>query len=301
MSKLTDLFPGFDAKHFPTRAGNIFARIGGDGPPLLLLHGYPQSGAMWHLVAPELSKKFRIVIADLPGYGGSDAPESGEGHAPYDKRSIAAAMVEVMQQLGFREFSLMGHDRGGRVSYRMALDHPDRVKKLCTLDIVPTYEMWASIDMKRAMKVFHWTFLAQPVPLPEMLIGKAPLEYMDWKLAAWNGKNTTSVFDPRALEHYHENFRHAARIHASCEDYRAGQTTDYEHDAADLKSGKKIICPMLALWGSSGIPSQGPSPIETWKKWANNVTGGPVESGHFLPEENPKDTLAAVIPFLTKS
>ncbi len=301
MSKLADLFPGFEAKHFPTRAGNIFARIGGDGPPLLLLHGYPQSGAMWHLVAPELAKKFKLVIADLPGYGGSDAPESGKGHSPYDKRSMAAAMAEVMEQLGFRKFFVVGHDRGGRVSYRMALDFPDRVTKLCTLDIVPTYEMWATIDMKRAMKIFHWTFLAQPVPLPEMLIGKAPLEYMDWKISSWNGKNSTSVFDPRALAHYHENFLHPARIHASCEDYRAGQTTDYEHDTADVKAGKKITCPMLALWGTSGIPSEGPSPLDTWKKWANDVTGGPVNSGHFLAEENPKDTLAKLIPFLTKS
>lgn len=301
MSKLADLFPGFERRHIPTKAGNIFARIGGDGPPLLLLHGYPQSGVMWHLVAPELSKQFTLVIADLPGYGGSDAPKSAAGHSPYDKRSMAAAMVDVMEQLGFRTFLLCGHDRGGRVSYRMALDHPDRVLKLCTLDIVPTYEMWATIDRARAMKVFHWTFLAQPYPLPEMLIGKAPLEYMDWKLAAWNGKNTNDVFDPRALEHYHANFLDPARIHASCEDYRAGQTTDFEHDETDLKAGKKIRCPMLALWGTSGIPAKGPSPVDTWKRWANDVSGGPVNCGHFLVEENPKDTLALLVPFLTKN
>ena len=300
MSKLADLFPGFEARHFPTKAGNIFARIGGEGPPVILLHGYPQSGVMWHLTAPELAKQFKLVIPDLPGYGASDAPESGEGHSPYDKRSMAAAMVEVMGQLGFKQFFVVGHDRGGRVRYRMALDHPDRVLKLCTLDIVPTYEMWATIDMKRAMKVFHWPFLAQPVPLPEMLIGKAPLEYMDWKISSWNGKNNVSVFDPRALAHYHENFLQPARIHASCEDYRAGQTTDYEHDAADVKAGRKISCPMLALWGASGIPSQGPSPLETWKRWADEVSGGPVDCGHFLAEENPKATLAALIPFLTK-
>lgn len=300
MRKLPDLFPGFEARHLPTKAGKIFVRAGGDGPPLLLLHGYPQSGVMWHLVAPELSKQFKLVIADLPGYGGSDAPKSGAGHSPYDKRSMAAAMVEAMEQLGYKQFFLCGHDRGGRVSYRMALDHPERIKKLCTLDIVPTYEMWATLDRNRAMKVFHWTFLAQPFPLPEMLIEKAPLEYMDWKLAAWNGKNKTDVFDPRALEHYHANFLDRARIHASCEDYRAGQTTDFEHDEADLKAGRKITCPMLALWGTSGIPAKGPSPVDIWKRWAGNVSGGPVESGHFLPEENPKATLAALIPFLTK-
>jgi haloacetate dehalogenase len=297
MTQLADLFPGYESKFIKTSAGKIFARIGGTGAPLMLLHGYPQSNAMWHRLAPLLDQQFTLVIPDLPGYGQSDAPESGAGHAPYDKRSMARAMGEVMDALGHEQFRLAGHDRGGRVAYRLALDHPAQLVKLCTLDIVPTYEMWARLTPASAMKIFHWTFLAQPFPLPEKLIGHMPVEYLEWKISSWNGENNLSVFDPRALEHYRTAFSQAARLHASCEDYRAGATTDRLNDEADKKAGKKIQCPLLALWGESGIPSKGSNPLDIWREWANDVSGGPIQSGHFLAEENPADTTKAMLAF----
>jgi len=297
MSKLADLFPGFETRTVETGAGKIFARMGGQGSPLLLLHGYPQTHVMWHRVAPALAREYLLVMPDLPGYGASEAREATADHSPYTKRAMANAMVELMQALGHKTFRLAGHDRGGRVSYRLALDHPERVEKLCTLDIVPTHQMWHALDRKSAMKIFHWTFLAQPAPLPEMLITKAPVDYLEWKISAWNGKHDLSVFDPRALDHYRAFFSEPARVHATCEDYRAGQTTDLAHDEADVAAGRKIACPMLALWGESGIPAEGGSPLDVWKRWATNVTGGPIKSGHFLAEENPAATAKVMLEF----
>jgi haloacetate dehalogenase len=172
------------------------------------------------------------------------------------------------------------------------------VTKISVLDIVPTWEMWTGLNAPRAMKVFHWTFLAQPFPLPEMLIGKAPFEYLEWKMMAWNGKGDASVFDPRALDHYRAAFRQPARLHATCEDYRAGQTTDFELDDVDKKAGHKIAAPLLALWGASGIPAAGESPLDVWRRWAANVSGKAIPCGHFLPEEAPEESAAALIPFL---
>ena len=297
MTQLPELLPGYDSKFFETSAGKIFARIGGSGAPLLLLHGYPQSNVMWHRLAPLLDKQFTLVIPDLPGYGQSDAPQSRANHSPYDKRSMARSMCEVMDALGHQQFRLAGHDRGGRVAYRLALDHPERLLQLCTLDIVPTYEMWARLSPASAMKIFHWTFLAQPFPLPEKMIGHMPAEYLEWKISSWNGENNLSVFDPRALEHYRAAFKQPARLHASCEDYRAGATTDRLNDEADKKTGRKIQCPLLALWGESGIPSKGANPLDIWREWAKDVSGGPIKSGHFLPEENPADTAKAMLAF----
>lgn len=297
MSKLADLFPGYQSRSIDTSVGKIFVRIGGRGSPLLLLHGYPQSNVMWHRVAPLLENQHTLVIADLPGYGASDAPEAGPDHAPYTKRAMAQAMVEAMEKLGHRQFAVAGHDRGGRAAYRLALDHPARLSKLCTLDIVPTYEMWQRLTPASAMKIFHWTFLAQPFPLPETMIGHMPVEYLEWKISSWNGENNLSVFDPRALEHYRAAFTQPARLHASCEDYRAGATTDRQFDEADVAAGNKIRCPMLALWGESGIPSKGTNPLDIWKNWAIDVSGRAIKSGHFLPEENPADTAKAMLAF----
>lgn len=300
MNELADLFPGYESRFIETSAGKLFARIGGKGSPVLLLHGYPETNVMWHRLAPLLADKHTLIIPDLPGYGQSDAPESGVDHAPYNKRTMAKAMVELMEKLGHKRFAIVGHDRGGRVSYRLALDHPERVTKISTLDIVPTYEVWAGINAKRAMKVFHWTFLAQPFPLPEMLIGKAPVEYLEWKMLAWNGRDTNSIFDPRALDHYRAFFSQPARLHATCEDYRAGQTTDFEHDDADRKAGRKIEAPLLALWGATGIPSAGENPLDVWRRWASNVSGKAIPCGHFLAEEAPQETAAELLPFLDK-
>jgi haloacetate dehalogenase len=298
MAELAELYPGYGSHFFETSAGKIFVRTGGKGSPVLLLHGYPQTNVMWHRVAPRLAEQHSVVLADLPGYGQSDAPAAGADHSPYTKRDMAQAMVEAMEQLGHEKFAVVGHDRGGRVAYRLALDHPERVTRLSTLDIIPTWEMWDKMSAQRAMRVFHWTFLAQPYPLPEMLIGKAPIEYMEWKMLAWNGSKSNSIFDGRAFDHYRAAFMQPERIHAMCEDYRAGQSTDVAIDDADVKAGRKIECPLLALWGTRGIPSIGEQPLDVWRRWARDVRGKAINGGHFLVEENPDDTLAELLPFL---
>lgn len=301
MSDLADLFPGFQSEWTHTQAGRIFARIGGSGPPLLLLHGYPQSNVMWHRVAPELAKHFTLVIADLPGYGWSDAPETDEEHTPYTKRFTAQVMIEMMEKLGHARFAIAGHDRGGRVSYRMALDHPGRLSKIAVLDILPTYEYWNKLNRIFSLRLYHWMFLAQPAPLPEKLIGGAPDDYMNIKMAQGTGTGDLSVFDPRAFAHYLAANRDPLRIHAGCEDYRAGAYQDYDHDAADLAAGKKITIPLLTIWGGKGLAAAASQAhLDTWRKWATDVRGEPIESGHYLPEENPRDTARALIAFFSE-
>ena len=297
MADLADLFPGFASHWIDCDAGRIFARSHGSGPPLLLLHGYPQTHVMWHKIARELAEKFTVIAMDLRGYGWSSAPRSSKG-AAYTKREMAGDALAVMEALGHTHFSIVGHDRGGRVGYRLALDHPGRVDRLAVLDIVPTFEMWTGMDAARAMQVYHWLFLAQPEPMPENLIGKAPVEYLEHTLASWTATHDLGAFDPRALAHYRASFNDPSRIHAACEDYRAGATLDHAYDGADAAAGKKIMSPVLALWGGTGIPAQGTSPLQIWQKWAGNVQGQAIESGHFLAEENPAATLAALMAFL---
>ena len=298
MPDLADLYPEFASHWIDTSVGKIFVRAGGKGPPLLLLHGYPQTNVMWHRVAPALAARFTVVIPDLPGYGWSVVPRNDAAHAPYDKRAMAKVMIEVMEALGHARFRLAGHDRGGRVAYRLALDHPGRVERMATLDIVPTYDMWHGMDRFMAMKIWHWPFLAQPEPLPEMLISKAPVEFLDWTMASWTKAKNLSAFDARALAHYRAAFSDPLRIHACCEDYRAGWGADLANDAADRTAGNKITCPLLALWGSAGIPSES-GPVKIWREWATDVSGKPIDSGHFLPEENPQATATALLDFFT--
>ncbi len=298
---LADLFPGFATQEIDTSAGKISLRSGGHGPPLLLLHGYTETNVMWHRVAPALAARFALVIPDLPGYGASAVPQANAAHAPYDKRSMAKIMVEVMEKLGYTRFRMAGHDRGGRVAYRLALDHPARVERMATLDIVPTYDMWHGMDANMAMKVWHWPFLAQPAPLPEMLISKAPVEYLEWKLASWTKAKNLSAFDPRALAHYRVGFSDPVRIHAHCEDYRAGVCADRVNDEADRAAGKTIACPLLALWGGVGIANETGGPLKIWKQWAPLATGKPIDSGHFLTEENPHATATALLDFFRAS
>jgi len=295
--ELADLFPGFAAREVDTSAGRLFARVGGKGPPLLLLHGYPQTHVLWHRVAPKLADHFTLVMADLPGYGASAAPEPDENHAPYDKRSMAKGMVDLMAALGHSRFRLAGHDRGGRVAYRLTLDHPTAVERLATLDIMPTSEMWQAMDAKLALKTYHWMFLAQPAPLPETLIAHEPAFYLERTLASWTMAKDLSAFDPAALDHYRAAASQPVRIRAFCEDYRAGATTDLAHDEADRAAGRTIDCPMLALWGSGGFPSQTAGPLDVWRRWATKVEGRAIASGHFLPEENPDETAAALLAF----
>jgi haloacetate dehalogenase len=299
MPDLADLFPGYKSEWINTRSGRIFARVGGNGPPLLLLHGFSETHVMWHRVAPQLAERFTVIIADLPGYGWSDMPESDENHTPYTKRAMAKVMVEAMEQLGHVHFALAGHDRGGRVAYRLALDHPGRLSKLAVLDILPTYDYWQQMDRTFALKIYHWAFLAQPAPLPEKLILGHPDFYLTQKMASWTKSKTLDAFDPRAMEHYLAPFRDPSRVHAMCEDYRAGAHADFDIDKADRDAGRKITIPVLVLWGDAGIAAAPATPLDTWKSSATDVSGGPIDSGHFLTEENPDATAKALLAFFS--
>jgi haloacetate dehalogenase len=297
MTDLADLFPGFATHWIATRAGRFFVRAKGDGPPLLLLHGYPQTHVEWHKIAPQLAERFTVVLMDLRGYGWSGAPRSENG-ALYSKRLMAQDAIAVMEQLGHIRFSLVGHDRGARVAYRLALDHPERLEKLALIDIIPTAARWQALNAAEALKAYHWTFLAQPEPMPETLIGGAAPFYVDFTLAGWTAAKDLSAFDPRALAHYRAAFSEPSRIHAACEDYRAGATLDLATDEADQAAGKKIAVPVLVLWGGRGLGGGGASTLDVWRQWAHNVQGQPIAGGHFLPEENPEATLEALLAFL---
>lgn len=289
------MFPGFSTRTVSTPGGEVHLRVGGSGPPLLLLHGYPQTHAMWHAVAPDFVDSFSVVCPDLPGYGDSSKPPSTPDHLPYSKRGMAAELVHMMGSLGFEHFRVAGHDRGARVAYRLALDHPERVEMLATLDIVPTYSTWESMNWRASMGSYHWHFLAQPAPLPERLIAADPMFYLHNTLARWAAPGFE--FHPEALAEYERAFANPETVRACCEDYRAGATIDYELDAADFGK-RKIECPMLALWGQR--PNSPPRDLlPTWREWATDVRGGPIDCGHFLAEEAPEATVAALRGFFT--
>ena len=289
------MFEGFETKRIATSGAEINLRVGGHGPPLLLLHGYPQTHAMWHRVAPQLAEQFTVVVPDLRGYGDSSKPPTTADHLPYSKREMAKDQVEVMAALGFDRFNLAGHDRGGRVAYRMALDHPARIERLATLDIVPTLEQFERMGVPGSMKSYHWYFLAQPAPFPERLIGGNPDYFLTHTLEGWCA--TEAAFAPDALAEYLRCFGEPETIHATCEDYRAGATVDCEFDAADREAGNKIACPMLALWGEAGRPHKRRDVVEIWQGWAEDVRGQGLPCGHFLPEEAPAETLAVLAEF----
>ncbi len=259
------MFEGFELAMIDAGEAVIRARHGGSGPPLLLLHGHPQTHAMWHKVAPLLARHFTLVAADLRGYGDSSKPQTTPDHAPYSKRAMARDQVEVMKQLGFDSFSVCGHDRGGRAAYRMALDHPDRVRKLAVLDIVPTGEAFRRADMRFGLGFWHWFFLAQPFDLPERLIGADP-DYYYWRR---HRPEPPAFFSREAFEDYHRCFNDPATIHAFCEDYRAGATVDFEHDEAD-RGRRRIACPVLALWSRRGELEEWYDVLEVWRCWADD-------------------------------
>ncbi|MBP7002114.1 MAG: alpha/beta hydrolase [Amaricoccus sp.] len=293
-----DLFPGFAERIVDGAAGPIFLRVGGGGPPVVLIHGFPQTHAEWAPIAGALARRATVVAVDLRGYGASAAPAS-VGGARYAKREMAADVVRAMAALGHERFALVGHDRGARVGYRLALDAPERVERLALLDILPTVSMWDGMDAALALQVYHWAFLAQPAPLPETLIGAAPLAYLDHTLASWTASRSLAAFDPRALAAWRAAMAEPARIHAFCEDYRAGATIDVDHDRSDLAAGRRIACPVLVLWGAAGIPAASGSPLDVWRAtFAPHAEGTGIEAGHFLPEEAPQATLAALLPFL---
>ena len=295
---MSSLFPNTREHRFRIDGVDIFARIGGAGPPLLLIHGFPQTHAMWHRVAPELMQHFTCVMPDLRGYGYSSCPENDTGNSAYSKRAMARDLIGLMHGLGHQRFAMVGHDRGGRVAYRMALGHPAAVSCLSLLDIVSTYDMWSNFTVKLAMKTYHWLFLAQPNPLPEMLIERAPVSYLDYTLASWTKAKNLSAFDEDALAEYRLHYATPEHIHATCNDYRAGATADLADDRADRVTGRKITCPTLALWGDSGIPSETGAPLAAWRQWCNDVTGHGIDSGHFIAEENPSALLSHLQPFL---
>lgn len=293
------MFETFESRTLPGEGADIFCRVGGSGDPLLLLHGYPQTGAMWAPIAERLAARFTLVIPDLRGYGRSTCPESTAG-GNFTKRVMARDMVALMSGLGHERFRLAGHDRGGRVAYRLALDHPDRVQALACLDIVPTFDMWERMGWEEALRTYHWAFLAQPNPMPERLIGADPVFYLDHTLASWTKAHSLAAFSSEALAEYRKAFSQSDTIHAACEDYRAGATLDRDYDAADRAAGRTIDCPMLALWGATGTPAAGGSVLDTWKAWCPNVEGRAIESGHFIAEEAPDETAEALLEFFSR-
>jgi len=267
---------------------------GGSGPPLLLLHGYPQTHVIWHKIASSLSENFTVVASDLRGYGDSSKPNTTENHLPYSKRAMAQDQVSLMEHLGFDTFFLAGHDRGGRVAHRMALDYPNSILKMVVMDIAPTYTMYTTTDMEFARAYYHWFFLIQPFDLPEKLIGNDPEFYLRKKVRQWG--RDSGAFTDEAFKEYLRCWTKET-IHASCEDYRASATIDIEHDQIDIDKGNKISCPILCLWGDKGFVGKKYDVIAEWKKWANDATGYGLPCGHYLPEEAPKETLEALLSF----
>ena len=295
MNRDIDLFPGFQSQRVATSSLAIHCVRGGSGPPLLLLHGYPQTHAIWHRVAPVLARTYTVVCADLRGYGDSDKPAGDEAHLTYSKRAMAIDMVELMRAFGFDRFRLAGHDRGGRVAHRLAADHPQAVEKLAVLDISPTRAMFAQTTAAFASAYYHWFFLSQPFDHPERMIGADPRYYLLHKIKAWSKAETP--FDARALAEYERCFCDPAAIHASCEDYRAAATIDLVHDEDDVAAGRKISCPLLVLWGERGVVHRLFRPLDDWRAVAERVEGRPLPCGHYLPEEAAEETLAELESF----
>ena len=290
------MFAGFSDERIDVGGGvAIRARVAGEGRPVLLLHGYPQTHACWHRVAPLLvAAGFRVVAADLRGYGDSSKPASSADHAAYSKRAMAADQVAVMRALGHDRFAVAGHDRGGRVVHRMAHDHPGAVGRLAVHDIAPTATMYARTDMAFATGYYHWFFLIQPAPLPERLIGADPEFYLRRKLAAWDRGPDT--FAPEAFAEYLRCFGDPASIAATCEDYRAAATIDLQHDAAE--ADRRVEAPLLALWGERGLVGRTYDVLATWREKAVDVRGHALPTGHYLPEEAPGPVAEALATFL---
>jgi haloacetate dehalogenase len=284
------MFDGFELDRIRAGAVELRVRHGGAGPPLLLLHGHPQTHVMWHRVAPRLAEDFRVVAPDLTGYGESSKPRTTPSHEPYSKRAMARDQVALMRELGFERFAVAGHDRGGRCAYRMALDHPDRVEKLAVLDIVPTGEAFRRADMSFGLGFWHWFFLAQPYDLPERLIGADP--------DAYYFRGSRELFAPAALEDYLRSVRNPETIHAMCEDYRAGASLDFEHDEAD-RGRRRITCPLLVLWSGRDELDQWYDVLAIWREWADDVRGRALDCGHYLAEELPDETYAELRSFFS--
>lgn len=288
---IPDLFPGFAPLQVDTGDVAFKGVIGGAGPPLLLLHGYPQTHMTWRYIAPQLARHFTVIAPDLPGYGASrtvtDRPR-------WSKRRVAQALVEMMEQLGHPRFAVVGHDRGARAGYRLALDHAQRVSRYASLTVIPTLDVWETVDKSFALANFHWLFLAQPFDLPERLLAAAPDAFIKNALGKMAGD--LANIDPQALDAYVTAFRQPSVRHAMCEDYRAAADEDTDHDAADRAAGRLLQCPVLVLWPKAYSGAR--SPLDIWRQWARDVRGEAIKGGHLQPEESPEEVMAALLPFL---
>ncbi len=291
---MSPLLEGFTRSDTTVDGVRIATWTAGSGPPVLLLHGYPQTHVIWHGVAPRLAVDHTVVLTDLRGYGASDKPPAGAEHAEYSKRAMAADQVEVMTALGFPRFAVVGHDRGGRVGHRMALDHPSSVSRLAVLDIAPTHYMVTTTDLRMATAYFHWFFLAQPPDLPERLLGADPEAWVRRQLSRTHPGSTP--LHPDAVAAYLDAWREPAAIAASCEDYRAALTIDLAHDEADRD--RRVACPLLVVWGEHGFIGARYDAVAVWREYADDVTGVALPTSHFVPEEDPGGTVDALVDFL---
>jgi haloacetate dehalogenase len=291
------MLDGFSYHRIAVAAGSaeINVAVGGSGPPLLLLHGFPQTHLAWHAVAPRLASRYSLVLADLRGYGDSRGPRPDAAHHNYGKRAMAGDMVEVMGVLGHDRFHLAGHDRGARVAHRLALDYPASVRRLAVLDILPTLAVWEAMDWTSALSTYHWLFLAQPAPMPERLIGHDPNFYLHHLLDRWAGNK--ALLEQEAVEAYAAAFRRPSVIEAACEDYRAAATIDVEHDRADREAGRRIGCPTLLLWGRRYLHTASGTPLSAWQAYTDDVRDAAFDCGHFLAEEEPERTAGALAAF----
>jgi len=291
------LFPRFEQRDIEADDDvRIRARLGGSGPPLLLLHGHPQTHVIWHKVAPTLARHFRLVAADLRGYGDSSKPAGAADHSNYSKRTMARDMLRVMRTLGHERFAVLAHDRGARVAHRLAADHPQAVRRLVLLDIAPTLAMYEQTSEAFARAYWHWFFLIQPAPLPERLIRADPAAYVRDLM----GRRAAGLaaFDPRALAEYIRCVGGTGTAHGMCEDYRASAGVDLEHDRADRDAGRRLAMPLLVLWGELGVVHRCFQPLDEWRRVAEHVRGGPLPCGHYIAEEAPVTLLAQALPFL---
>ena len=292
------VFKGFTEGEVPTGRGTVFARVGGKGPPLLLLHGYPQTHLMWRTAAELLAEHRTVVVVDLPGYGASFRPVPTPDHAAHSKRALAADLVQAMSWLGHDAFAVAGHDRGGRVAYRMALDHRERVSAVAVLDVVPTGEVWARADAQMALGYWHWSFLAQPAPLPERLIAADPDAFFDFHVRALGLGGEPGRYPRDLMATYRGLLDDPGTVEAICEDYRAGAGIDRDHDDAD-RGQRYVECPLLALWSARGaLPRFYGDVLDAWRPWAHHVTGQGLEASHFLVEDQPEQVADLLLTFL---
>lgn len=297
---MTDpVIPGFHRQRMVLPDITLSVQQAGKGAALVLLHGFPENGMCWSRVAPELAARHHVIIPDLRGYGLSDAPPDDPSHRTYSKRRMARDIVDLLDRLGLGQAMILGHDRGARVAYRLALDHASRVSRLGIIEIAPTADYWANWGADLAMAAYHWTFLAQPHPLPERMIGADPAAYIDWTLQSWTKAKTLDAFPAENLASYRRQAKDPAHLHAMCADYRSGATVDRADDEADRAAGRKITAPLRFIYGHHGFPARTGDPAGIWRRWAEDVTASPCDSGHFVMEENPQAVLDAFLPFFS--